>query len=134
MRGSAIEVMRALLVAPYREKLGREAIGDALWLYAWLVAIVNTSGHVCRARASLAKDVGATDAEIETWLRGLQRRGPAWQRSALQNALGATPDHRHGLGDPADAVAFRERLQGAGSASASRRHHECRDRESPRSA
>jgi hypothetical protein len=65
-------MMRALLGAPYRDSHGREAVGDALWLYAWLVAIVNTSGHVCRTRASLAKDIGATDAEIETWIERLE--------------------------------------------------------------
>jgi len=72
VKGPFVDAMRRLLAAPYRDKRQQENVGGALWLYVWLVAIVNSSGHVCRTRESLAKDIGATDAEIEQWLTQLE--------------------------------------------------------------
>lgn len=59
---------QALLAAVFRVPGAVRAIGDALWLYAWLVTIANASGLVCRTLLSLAKDLEVGEGHAQAWI------------------------------------------------------------------
>lgn len=56
--------LRALAAGMVARDVDRTALKDAIWLYCWLIAMVNSSGHVNRTRASLAADLGTTENEV----------------------------------------------------------------------
>lgn len=63
--------VRQLLSAPFTIPESRARIGDALWLYVWLVSHANTAGHICRTQSTLAADLHVTEGVVEQWIATL---------------------------------------------------------------
>ena len=63
--------LRELLVTPFKAPEAIDRLGRAIWLYVHLVAIANSSGHICRSLDSLAADLGVSPGQVETWLARL---------------------------------------------------------------
>lgn len=59
---------RELFAAPFTIPESRGRIGDALWLYVWLVSQANTAGHVCRTLSTLADDLHVAENVIDQWI------------------------------------------------------------------
>lgn len=66
---------RSLVAAPFKAEKAQETIGSALWLYVWLVALVNSTGHVCRTTDTLGHDLAVTEDQIDAWLATLVDAG-----------------------------------------------------------
>src|ERR1051326_2630636 len=62
---------RELIEAPVRSPATVAAVGEAIWLYLRFVSLATTSGHACRARTSLARDLGTAEDQIDRWVAAL---------------------------------------------------------------
>lgn len=63
--------VRDLVAAPFIVSESRTRVGDALWLYVWLVSHANTAGHICRTQSTLAADLNVTESVVEQWIANL---------------------------------------------------------------
>jgi len=64
-------LVRAALDVPGRT----HAIGEAIWLYLYLLLHVGHHGRLCRENKRLAADLSVSGAEVETWLTRLVGAG-----------------------------------------------------------
>lgn len=54
---------------------GSEAIGEAIWLYLYLLIETDQQGRLCRTSDRVAADLSADESEIESWLKRLADAG-----------------------------------------------------------
>src|ERR1051326_6517264 len=62
------DTARTLLAAPLAVPGAVTTLGDGLWLYIRLLTLATASGHACRARSRLARDLAVNEGQIDLWL------------------------------------------------------------------
>jgi hypothetical protein len=65
------EHIRVLLRAPFELLRARSRVGEALWLYVYLVSHAMKTGHVFRSREHLSRELGAEEVQIDRWIAAL---------------------------------------------------------------
>jgi hypothetical protein len=71
MTGGIGLLARTLADAPFTSPDMVAKIGDGIWLYVRCLSLATASGHVCRARVSLARDLGVPEEQVDRWVATL---------------------------------------------------------------
>jgi len=68
-----LSAVRELVQAPLDVDWAIPRLGRAVWLYLWLLANANASGHVCRVLEHIASSLGVEQGDVERWLARLEQ-------------------------------------------------------------